>query len=88
MGFGYYTAPVWTHKAVVSGGDSGTSAGKLPLEWLQEVFYILEVVTRGLLQVRSVGVVLGPGGGEGDEPICSGRNFPSLAFVSLSTLVL
>lgn len=49
---------------------------------------ILEVVTRGLLQVRSVGAVLGPGDGEGDEPICSGRNFPSLAFVSFSTLVL
>lgn len=32
VGFRYYTAPAWTHKAVVSGGDSGISARRLPLE--------------------------------------------------------
>lgn len=37
---------------------------------------------------RSLRAVLGPGSGEGDEPICSGRKFPFLAFVSPYMLVL
>lgn len=67
---------------MVSGGDSGISAGKLPLEdsprgWVQEIFCKSEI------QVRAV---LGPGGEWMIPSVRKKVSFP--AFVSPYRLVL